>query len=61
MANLLTLRVQVSIQPQDYSTGGINLLEEFKVSQVEFMEVCKILGQFHDLATKIERERGVPR
>jgi hypothetical protein len=61
MANLLAIRIQVSIQPQDYSSGGVNLTEEFKVSQVEFMEVCKILGQFHDLAVKIERERGVPK
>lgn len=61
MDKLLQIRIQVSIQPEDYSSGGLNLAEEFKVNAVQFTEMCKILGHFHDLAVKIETERGVKR
>lgn len=36
----------------------LNVDEQMKVSAADFMEICAILGRFHELAEKIKTEQS---
>jgi len=50
----VTVRVDI-YQPQ--GGGSINVNESFEVNDCDFIEMAKILGQFHELAKRIKSER----
>ncbi len=54
---MLNLRIEVNLVQSEYGSGGLHLREEIEIAQADFLEMAKILGQFHDLAEKIKRER----
>lgn len=56
MGNDMTVRIDVRIW-QNTSGGALNITEEFVIEQTKFNEMCKILGQFDDLANRIRQER----
>jgi hypothetical protein len=56
MLNDMTVRIDVRIF-QANTGGALNVSEEFVIEPTEFTEICKILGQFDDLAKRIRQER----
>ncbi len=54
---MLNLRIEVNVSQSEYGSGGLHLREEIDIREGDFLEMAKILGQFHDLAEKIKRER----
>ena len=54
---MLNLRIEVNVSQSEYSSGGLHLREDLHIHEMDFLEMAKILGQFHDLAEKIKRER----
>lgn len=56
MENPLQLFIEVKVYSCE--TGqNLNISEQFFLSGLGFADLCKILGQFHDLAAKIKEER----
>lgn len=55
---MLNLRIEVNVSNANYGGGGLHLREEIEMEDTDFLEMAKILGQFHDLAEKIKRERA---
>jgi hypothetical protein len=55
----MQLRIEVRLDsyndPSAY--GNLQLSETVQIDTPSFLEVAQILGQFHELAAKIERER----
>ena len=50
-------RVDISVYLTDQMQGGrLEVRESIDVSASNFLEMAKILGAFHDLATKIKEE-----
>ena len=52
----LRLRINVSIEPGDYSSGNgqLQINEQFEVPNLGFLEMCRILGEFDALAQKFK-------
>jgi len=49
------MRIAVEInQPQYYGGNGLAIREEFQLEAKDFLEICQILGAFHDLAKNIK-------
>jgi len=53
----MNVRIDVTVTRPN-STGYLNVSETFEITSVEFTEMAKILGQFHDLAAKVKVERA---
>jgi hypothetical protein len=60
----MRLRIQVSIEQDQYTpgkqpdysvSGNLQLHEDFEVGNLQFLEVCRILGQFDELAKKVKK------
>jgi hypothetical protein len=56
------LRISISVEP-DYDpskrenvSGNLQLQEQFEVGSLDFLEVCRILGQFDELAKRLSRK-----
>ena len=49
------LRVAVSIRDTEQGYGEINITETLGMNADSFLEMAKILGQFHDLAESIKK------
>ncbi|MCI4357363.1 MAG: hypothetical protein L3K18_09580 [Thermoplasmata archaeon] len=57
----LRLRISVSIQPESgnyTSNGNLEVREDFEIPQMGFLEMCRILGQFQELASKFKASRA---
>jgi hypothetical protein len=58
----LRLRLQISIEaiPGGYNAayGNLQLSETVNLDAASFLEIASILGRFHELAEKVEEERG---
>ena len=55
------LRITAEIVPQrsDYGSGTLRVYQEISIPAKEFLELCRILGEFDELAKKIRgRETG---
>ena len=48
-------RIRISI----ISPQGLEMSEDFSIHRSNFMELCKILGQFSELANRIKKEEQV--
>lgn len=59
----LVVRVQVSIEdaPQNYRGNRMNVTDEFRLSPRSFLGVAQVLGQFHELADRIEANEAKAR
>jgi hypothetical protein len=57
--NVLRLRIEVNIEQSDYGRGGLHLRQEMSVDDLDFLEMAKVLGQFQELAERVNKERGV--
>lgn len=56
--NPISLNISIRIQ-QQYPTSGYMVLEnQLQLNAQDFLEMAKILGQFNDLATRVENEKG---
>jgi len=56
MNESLQLVISISVyQPQQ--GGRLEIREDLTLKPASFMELCKILGQFSELADKIKREQ----
>ena len=59
----MKLRISISIEPEydpqrrmtENVTGDLSLQEEFQLGALNFLEVCRILGQFDDLAKRVKK------
>jgi len=57
---MLRVTISVNIYPENSSgmaQGNLRVEENFSMPVSGFTEMCKILGQFHDLAEKIHTEQ----
>lgn len=52
------LSIRISIRPSDYSGSGLEIHEEVELAVEGFMEMCKVLGKFDELAKQIKKEKG---
>jgi hypothetical protein len=56
--NPISMNISIRIQ-QQYPTAGYMVLENsLQLNAQDFIEMAKILGQFNDLATRIDNEKG---
>jgi hypothetical protein len=56
----LSMYLSVTIRPsapQYGAQGDLRVEESFEFPTTSFTEICRILGQFHDLAEKIRAEQ----
>lgn len=55
-----TLRLNVSIMDAGLGMGGghLQINEEFAIEARNFIEICKLLGRFDDLAQQIRKEEN---
>lgn len=51
-----TFRVNMRIYVEQRNSGGLQVEQSFSVTASDFLDLCKILAQFQDLAKKIEQE-----
>lgn len=51
------LSVRVSIQDVEM-LGNIQVEEHFRVDAKNFIDICQLLGRFHELAEKLKQEAG---
>lgn len=51
----IRIRIAISVEQKNY-TGGLRLEQEFAIGARDFLEMAKVLGQFDDLAKKIESQ-----
>lgn len=58
MAKVLSLRISIEIHQEYPASGNLRISDEFNIKEMDFMEMCKIIGQFEDLATKVKKEQG---
>lgn len=52
-----TLDMRISIRNRYSGGGGLDVSEQVNLAAADFLEVAKILGQFHDLAQQISQAR----
>jgi len=50
----LKLRIDVSIY-QPHQGGRLNISEQIELPQEGFLELCQILGKFHELAETFKK------
>lgn len=50
------VRIDITIQQRDQYQGQLRVEESFNVSATDFLELAGILGKFHELAEKIQKE-----
>lgn len=61
--NEFTVEIRIQIRGergQGYS-GGIGLSQDIQLKARDFMDLCQILGQFHELSKKLEAQSQVKR
>ena len=51
------LIIRVEVQSENPMHGRLTLVDEFRVSATDFMEMCRILGQFDDLAARVRADK----
>lgn len=52
----LLLKIRVEVYQPSYSQNGLSIIEEFELPARSFLEVCQILGQFHNLTEQLRKE-----
>ena len=52
------LRIEVSISDRESGYGRLGVSETVLVNSRSFLEMAKILGQFHDLAESIKKTQS---
>jgi hypothetical protein len=57
MATKYDLSVRVAIRQSEVSGSGLAVEESAQISCETFLEVAKILGQFHELTDAIKKSR----
>lgn len=57
MAKVLSVRISVEIH-QEYQ-GSLRISDEFTIKEMDFKEMCKVIGQFEDLATRVKKENNI--
>lgn len=57
-ASNLQLDISIRLTDSQYGGQGLSMNQSIFIKSIQFLEVAKILGQFHELALQIERERG---
>ena len=50
----VNIRIQRHLPGGGYSSEALTITETVSVSAADFMEACKIIGQFHDLAERVK-------
>ena len=56
----VTVDINISQYWYNNRQGGMQLRENFRIPAANFSELAKILGEFHDLARRIESEKCEP-
>ena len=51
------LQFQIYLRQTGYGSGQIQLSETVTIGAMSFLELAKVLGQFHDLAESIKAAR----
>ena len=54
----LEIQIQIYVRQSKGSYGQIELSQRFTISDRNFLEICKILGQFEELADKIKKRNN---
>ncbi len=56
--NELELTIQIWVRNAKMGGGALELRESVYLKASDFMEMCRILGQFQQLAQKIQKEQS---
>jgi len=48
------LIIRIEIRPADFQSSGLSIEEKAQIHCETFLEICKILGNFHDLVDAIK-------
>lgn len=54
--NLLELSINIEVRQSHMGLCGLSVRENFTLLEMTLLEICRVLGQFHDLAEKIKKE-----
>ena len=49
MSKEFELSIRVEIRPADFQSSGLSIEEKAQIHCETFLEICKVLGRFHDL------------
>lgn len=55
MAKDFELSIRVEIRPADFQSSGLSIEEKSQIRCETFLEICKVLGLFHDLVDAIKK------
>lgn len=59
MNELPKYQLSIRVAIQDTMTGGgLQVSEDFRVGTQNFIEICQMLGRFHELSEKIRKEQA---
>lgn len=54
--DMFLLQISARIEQRGDGYGGLRIEENIEIKASDFIEMAKILGQFHDLAQKVKNE-----
>jgi hypothetical protein len=57
VSNLYTLDIRVSMRQSPGYGGQLDISESIEVPATGFLEICTILGRFHELAESLKAAR----
>lgn len=59
MNELPRYQLSIRVAIQDPTTGGgLQISKDFRVNASNFIEICHVLGRFHELSEKIKKEQA---
>ena len=59
MSKEFELSIRVEIRPADYQSSGLSIEEKAQIHCETFLEICKVLGHFHDLLDALKRRNPI--
>lgn len=58
MEKRFSVRVQVTIESQNFGNDRLSISEDLAIQEMEFLDLCRVLGEFKSLVDSIRvRER----
>jgi len=59
MSKKFELSIRIEIRPADFQSSGLSIEEKAQIHCETFLEICKVLGCFHDLVNGIKRDQQI--
>ena len=59
MSKEFELSIRMEIRPADFQSSGLSIEEKAQIHCETFLEICKVLGNFHDLVDAIKKRNPI--